>query len=250
MMKGLFTLTSSESKRLIAKAVPLLPQVNHALENGTIIVANGTTNAFVAEELGGARIPSKLLYSAGIITQGMLGTTPVDKRIPALVLQKGKRVDIPWQDALAGFGPGDVFIKGGNAIDLDGCVGVLVADPNGGTIGRALPVIQARGATLVMPVGLEKLVPSVAEAAGCLGARTFDWALGTPVGMIVVTNAEIITEIEAIELLTGASATCVASGGIGGSEGAVTLVVTGDERQVGKAREIVEAIKGEGPITW
>jgi len=50
-MKALLTLTSSESKRLIAKGVKALPSVLNALAKYTIIVAGSTSNAFVAERV-------------------------------------------------------------------------------------------------------------------------------------------------------------------------------------------------------
>ena len=48
-------LTVAESKRLIAKAVVQMPIVKNALENGTVIVIKGTTNAYIAEELTGKK---------------------------------------------------------------------------------------------------------------------------------------------------------------------------------------------------
>ena len=55
------TLTPSESKRLIARGVKALPSVQHALKNNTIILAGGTTNAFIAEELLGSFPPAMRL---------------------------------------------------------------------------------------------------------------------------------------------------------------------------------------------
>ncbi|MHC4704557.1 MAG: hypothetical protein ACYTFQ_28760, partial [Planctomycetota bacterium] len=49
-------LTVSESKRLIAKAVAQMPVVKEALRDGMIIIAKGTTNTYVAEELLGRKI--------------------------------------------------------------------------------------------------------------------------------------------------------------------------------------------------
>jgi len=50
-MQALFTLTSSESKRLLGKAVAALPEVKHAKDNGYLVVGRGSTNAFIVEEL-------------------------------------------------------------------------------------------------------------------------------------------------------------------------------------------------------
>jgi hypothetical protein len=60
-----------------------------------------------------------------------------------------------------------------------------------------------------------------------------------------VVNARVITEIQALEILTGVEATHVASGGVAGSEGAVILSLAGQETVVRQAFELVEAMKGE-----
>ena len=64
-----------------------------------------------------------------------------------------------------------------------------------------------------------------------------------------VVNAFVITEIEAIKILTDADAVHIASGGVGGSEGAVTIVVNGSEEEVKKVFDLVDSIKGEPQIT-
>ncbi len=38
-MQALFTLTSSESKRLLGKAVAALPEVQHAKEHGYLVIS-------------------------------------------------------------------------------------------------------------------------------------------------------------------------------------------------------------------
>ena len=48
--KALISLTVSEGKRLIGKAVAALPQVQAARKQGKLIIATGITNAYVAEE--------------------------------------------------------------------------------------------------------------------------------------------------------------------------------------------------------
>jgi hypothetical protein len=63
-----------------------------------------------------------------------------------------------------------------------------------------------------------------------------------------LVNARIITEIEAIAILTGAKATHVASGGIGGNEGSVVLSIEGPDDQVKAAFDLVQSIKGEPPV--
>jgi DNA-binding beta-propeller fold protein YncE len=244
---AIFALTPSESKRLIARAVAALPEVRRAMERGRIIIANGTTNAFVAEELLGIPVP-KVRFAAGIISQGWLGTTNSEERLPPYVLRDGQPIDVPMREALAEFEAHDVFIKGGNAVDPQGNVGVLMGHERGGTIGSALGIVVARGAHLIAPVGLEKLIASVPEAARRCGQLRQRYHLGMAVGLMPLVNARLITEVQALEILAGAQAIHVASGGINGSEGAVVLVAEGPEEEVARAFRLVEGIKGEPPV--
>jgi hypothetical protein len=144
--------------------------------------------------------------------------------------------------------PGDVFIKGGNAADTEGNVGVMLGSPVGGTIGKALGVLSARGIELVAPVGNEKLVPSVIKAAGTLGIGKLDYSHGLPCGMQILAGATVVDETKAIELLSGCTATVVAGGGVGDSQGAVTLTFSGEQKAFNKAIEVLESIKGEEPV--
>ncbi len=248
MKRSLITLTVSEGKRLIAKGVAKLPSVQQALKEGTIIIAGGTTNGYIAEELTGARI-DKERYTAGVICQGRICVTPPEERIKPLVLKKGQVIDSDWQTALHDFTHKDVFIKGGNALDPAGNVGVLMANREGGTIGKALPVVAARGSQLILPVGLEKLIPSVPLAAASLGIDALDEGMGLKAGLMIVSYGQVITEIEALLLLGGPEKVIpVAAGGIGGSEGSLTLLLQGKKEAVDLAYSIAASVKGEPPL--
>ena len=50
-----FTLTVSEGKRIIAKAVAKMPPVKRALYGGRVLLKGGTTVSAVSEEIGGRR---------------------------------------------------------------------------------------------------------------------------------------------------------------------------------------------------
>jgi hypothetical protein len=50
------SITPAEGKRLIAKAIALMPEVVHAREHGKILVKGGTSASAVAEELVGVPI--------------------------------------------------------------------------------------------------------------------------------------------------------------------------------------------------
>lgn len=56
MERALITLTPSEAKRLIGKAVAMMEPVRESLKKGTIVICLGTTNAYVVEEILGRRI--------------------------------------------------------------------------------------------------------------------------------------------------------------------------------------------------
>lgn len=241
-MKALFVLTPVESKRLIAKGVAALPEVTNALKQRTIIVGWGSTNTYIVQELSGETIEVKR-YVAGYIGGGELKVSEGEDRIPPLVLHKGKKTDVHPKDALQAFGRDDVFIKGANAVDPDGNAGILLHNDVGGTIGTALGILAARGSHLIIPVGLEKLIPSVKEAANTCGLETVDYATGKKVGFMPLMYGRTVTEIEAIQLLVDVAAVHTASGGLDESQGAITLAVSGDEHNVKKAIGIVEDIK-------
>ena len=143
-------------------------------------------------------------------------------------------------------GPGDILLKGGNAVDPDGNIGVAMASPVGGTMGQFYMAMKARGLEIIYPVGLEKLIPSVELAAQYAGTMTLGKTIGAKVGMACVADGRAFTELEAIETLFDIGAVHFASGGWGGAEGCVTLVVEGPDAKVNKCVKFLEQkIKGE-----
>lgn len=248
MKQGMVTLSVTQCKRLIAKGVAALPQVVNAYRNGTIIIAGGTTNGFVAEELTGTQV-EKEKYTAGIICQGRCCVTAAKSRIQPFVLRRGKKIELSWEEALKEMGPGDVFIKGANALDLEDNIGILLGSPTGGTIGAAIGSLSARRIQLVAPVGLEKLVPSVIDSASHLGIGSFDYSRGLQCGMQVVTGATVVTEDRALAHLSGCQVKVAAKGGIGGSAGSTTLTFVGDEHSFRTAVTLVESVLEEKALS-
>jgi hypothetical protein len=246
-MKAVFCLTSAESKRLIAKAVANLPEVMRARKDGKVILAAGTTNVFVAEEILNTKIPDKWRYCYGLITDGYPCMAADDNRPPLFVIAEGKVSDIPFREAVKGMSVSDVFIKGANAIDPALEAGVLVAHENGGTLGFAAPYLEQSGAMLIMPVGLEKLIPSVRAAAQFGGIEDIQFSYGfkNRLAPVEVSKKIIITEIEALQALCHVHTVLMGAGGIGGSEGSVVLGISGDDVDVHLALEIIRSIKGE-----
>jgi len=241
-------LTPSESKTLIAKAVAEMPIVKHALANGMVIIAKGTTNTYVAEALTGTDVPhGAYVYGRTYPAKGGKQLPEIES-IDEIVLIKGEtQRDLALEDAVKLLKPGDVVIKGANALDYENkTAGVLIGSSTGGTSGKIMPYVVARKAHLVVPVGLEKQIAGrVLDVANKM--REPVESLHDIPSMFLYTG-HIVTEIEALDLLAGVSAFQAAAGGIGGAEGAVRLVCRGTREQVEKALAVVEAIQGEPPF--
>lgn len=248
-MRALFVLTPPESKRFIAKAVARLPEVKNARESGEIVIGHGSTNVRVAQEIFG-ECPEPDKYLSGLVTNGVLCVTQAEEKPPMILLRRGKLVppELTMEATLKNFDAGSVFIKGANAVDPEGNAGVYVAHPSAGTIGYAYGILSARGCHLIVPVGLEKMVPSVKRACRHVGQDTFYYCMGVTIGMIPLMNATVITEVEAFRILFDLTAIPIGGGGVSGSEGSVALVAEGEKPALDQAVELIEAIKGEPPL--
>ena len=247
-MKAVFTLVPSESRRLLAKATVAMPEVQVAKEKAYIILCGGVTNGFIAQELLGIETEPQRC-TAGISSKRMLCVTPEEERhVLPLVVYKGEPVEKTVQEAFEDFHIETVVIKGGNAIDPEGNVGVITSGFDGGTIAATIGTVTSTGLQYIFTVGLEKLVPSVRDAVQYVGSKTFDYSLGANFGMYCLSKGKLVTEIEALKILANVEVKHIASGGVGGSEGAVVLVALGEDDDVKKAIDIVESIKGEPPV--
>ncbi len=254
-------LTVADSKRLIAKAVAQMPIVRNALEKGMVIIIKGTTNAYVAEEITGQKVSHAAYVTGRIEPEKGAKKLLKGQTVNHIVLEKGKVVDIPLTDAVKKLKRGDVVMKGANALDYKNkLAAVNILDPSGGTTGITMPFIIARKAHLVIPVGLEKLVAGdmvdltlkMREPMESLPAPSGPPATPFPgytLPSMWLLTGEIVTELEAIKILTGATAFQSSAGGVSGAEGAVWLVFRGTKDQVTKALNLVRSIQGEPPYT-
>lgn len=247
-MKVQLTLTPAEGKRLIAKAVSSMENVQLAYKEGTVVIATSTTTGYIVEELLGKEIPNKGMFTAGVVTKEGCSITVPEGRYSHHVLVHGELKECSTAELvpyLAKMGPDDVFIKGANAIDLFGQAGILLHGSGGGTIGTAWGHIVSNGIQCIIPVGLEKLVPiNLSEATMKMGANLIDKAMGWPCGMMVI-QGQIITEMEAFNQLFGLEAIPVAGGGIDGAEGCKVFIIDGSNEEVEEAYKLVMEIKGE-----
>jgi hypothetical protein len=242
-MKRQFVLTVSESKRIIAKAVAALPEIQEAMENRTVVVATGTTNAYVLEELWGKKI-DKRAYRSGVTTpkEPEKNPEPVSNKIPDVVFIKGEVASQYDRITIApDLKKGDIFIKGANSLNYDNDIaGILIGGMDGATIGNTIGHIIGKQVHLIIPVGLEKLTYEDINELHLI-ASDEDYE-GPRIWPIVGT---IITEIEALDILTGVDAYLYSAGGIAGAEGAVRILIEGTEDEVKETLELIESIKGE-----
>jgi len=252
-IKAQVTLTVSESKRLIAKAAVEHDKVKNALKSGIIALPHGSTNAYIVEEILNKKI-AKEKYVAGVIIESGACVVPKEKRISSFVFEKGKAINESVEEVVKRMGADDVFIKGANLIDVYGNAGVMLGSEVGGTIGRTLGTILARGINLIIPVGLEKLVPGdVFEIAKRTGINKVDLSLDLPFGIMPLCG-EVITEIEALKILGGEDSEDIevivsGSGGVSGGEGAKCFLIEGKDESVEKLFGIIKSLKGEKNIT-
>jgi len=245
-------LTVSESKRLIAKGVANHPDVLRALTGGTVVICKGTTNAYVVEEILGKEIQRTDYVTGCVVPAARQGQSPTSSKLPDVILERGRILEGTSSKEIVGkLKPGDIFIKGANAINYErGQAALLIGHPTGGTIGAAIGVLVARRVKLLVPVGLEKNIPGdLNEVASSMAeADERDTSDPRPIPTLWPIPGEIFTEIEAIELLTGCDATQTAAGGIAGAEGAVRLLIEGDADQIKKARMLISNVQGERPF--
>ena len=247
---ALVTLNPSESRRLLAKGVVALPEVQNAWKNGIIIIARGVTSAYISEELLGVSVEPKAGQTVGMVVNGMTNANSGPPPCTAHVIRKGKVVENADSNVeILDFGPDDVFIKGASAIDREGNAGIMASSVKGGTWGMFTPIVTSRNSHLIIAAGLEKMVPSVMEACNHSGIYHFKYSLGLPAKLCPAITGKLVTEIQAMAVLAGVRAFHICSGGVGGSEGAVVLALEGDESHVKKAFELVKSVKGEPPVT-
>jgi hypothetical protein len=241
-------LTVAEGKRLIAKAVAEMPMVQRARAEGTLIIAKGTTNTYVAEEITGEKMPhGPFVYGRTYPSKGG-ERLPDQEPVPEVVYMEGeRRYDLTLEEAVKELAPGDVVIKGGNALDYaNKTAGVCIGSPTGGTSGTIMPYVVARKAHLIIPIGLEKQTALPVMDIQLMMRDPMESLNDVP-SMFLLTG-HIVTEIEALEILAAVSAFQITAGGIGGAEGAVRLIVRGSHDQVKEALEVVESIQGEPPF--
>lgn len=243
-MEVQISLTVSESKRLIAKAVAALPEVQEALKNGKVILKGGTTVSALCEEM----VHMPLRISGRIAGRGTVTAKSPSREHPhSVLIEKGavRNIDDTIAEVAQGLAREDVVIISGNAMDVNGNVAMMAGSPGGGNPGSAISGMLAQGARIIIPMGLEKLIPGSIQDAVKAAGRDKDLSYGMAVGLIPLIG-KVVTEKDAAEILSHVKCTVIGKGGINGAEGSTVMVVEGEKAQVEKLLRIVDAIKRAG----
>lgn len=267
-MRAQVVLTTAESKMLLSKAIARMDVVRNALAKGTAVIHPSSTTYFLVKEITGSEPQTEHWVLGAVLGQGLCraaGKKGVHYKLGAhldqvknmkvlvkdfpfkWVIKDGElKSGIPLGDIMAGMTPDDVYVKGCNALDVKGNVGVLFGHSGGGTIGFVMASQRKKGFKIICPVGIEKLIPvSIMQAAKAAKRTEFEYGMGMPCGLMPVKGGVTITEIEAIRILgDGAKAVPNAAGGLGGAEGGVVLAIEGHKEQVEKVIGYVEQCKG------
>jgi len=262
------TLIPSESKKLIAMAVAKMEVVKQAWERGTIVIHPSSSTYFIVEELLSKK-PWTNVWLCGVVTPkgtciemgSLVGPDSIGRQDSTkkgaiynpgafshswVIRGKQLSTGMALDKLLRQMGPKDVYIKGANALDTGGNVGVLVGNAvEGGTIGRVTMAARQQGFTIIYPIGLEKLIPiPIQEAAKAAHRTKYDYSMGLPCGLFPCPVGLTVTELEALQVLCDCNAVPIASGGLGGAEGAVTLVLSGTRQALDKAANFIRISKG------
>jgi len=228
------TVTVSEGKRLIARAISVLSEVKQALSTGRVLLKGGTTVSAVSEELAGM----PLRISGRVTPQGTKTAVGRSPHPHTILIERGtaRRVDDPeeLEDAVKSMGPSDLAVLGANLVDMNGNAAMMAGAELGGPPGRVLSGLTAQGTGLIIAAGLEKLSPvDLGTAIRAAGRTRTKRSMGMSVGLMPIFG-RVITEVQALAIL-GATygespeIVVVGRGGIAGAEGGTTLVLTGED---------------------
>lgn len=257
-MRAQIVLKPSESKRLIAKAIVEMPAVKRALRDGVLMIHPSSTTYHMLEFLTGKKPEGiwlvGMLSPKGACVEGLTQKAMEDDHYQELsdpanfpfswMFRKGKfESGRKLATVLEEMGEGDVYIKGVNAIDAHGHVGVLLASLAGGTIGKVLKAEKDRKFRVIYAGGLEKFIPgSLQESAKYSGRPNTSDAMGIPCAILPI-RGQAITEIEALKILANVDVIPIAAGGVGGAEGSIMVVIQGEEEDVKKAMQLAKEMK-------
>ncbi|RKL61797.1 hypothetical protein DXT63_14705 [Thermoanaerobacteraceae bacterium SP2] len=236
-MRAQLTITVDAAKWLIARAIVRLPEVQEAYRNGKILLKGGTTVSCIAEELLGIN----LRISGRITKRGTVGSFENTDSPHSVLIKNGQwqNIDDHFSNEVLEMESEDVIIIGANAIDADGNAAMMAGSPGGGNPGTAFAALNTEGAHVIIAAGLEKLIPGeIADIIRKASRKNCDFAMGMAVGLIPIYG-RLITEVEALKIISNTDVIVIGRGGINGGEGSTTVILDGDEDSLKKAIKAV-----------
>jgi hypothetical protein len=245
MSKIQITLTVEESKELIARAVLLHPLIRHSKEKGTIILKGGTTVSKISEKLCG--VPLRI---CGRITER--GTVSVwkDTDDPHTLLVKNgeyENIDSRILEKTIDLGSDDLIVCSANAFDNKNRATMMAGSIGGGNIGTSLSRWYTEGVKVLIPVGIEKLVPGDLDISISKASRKeVIFSNGMSVGLLPLPG-EIFTEIEAFKMFGDVEVNVIGAGGLFGASGSYTFLVEGGDNAIDNIISLIKDIKESKP---
>jgi hypothetical protein len=245
MSKIQVTFTVEESKELIARAIVKHPYIHHSLKNGAIVLKGGTTVSKISEKMVG--IPLRI---CGRISER--GTVSVWKETEyphTLLIKDGKyeNIDNYLLEKTMNLGPDDLIVCSANAFDSKRTAVMMAGSSGGGSTGLSMSHWYTEGVKVIIPVGLEKLVPgNLDESILRASRRKVDFSNGMSIGLLPLPG-ELFTEIEAFRIFGDVDVHVIGAGGIFGANGSFTFLIEGDKNEIIRIIDLVKEIKNSHP---
>ncbi|MBQ1468383.1 MAG: hypothetical protein IIZ27_07900 [Solobacterium sp.] len=238
-----FVLSPAAGKVLIAKGLASDEKIRQAVNEHTVVIVKGTTNAYLAAELlaGIGEEFDMHGFFRGVVKDPQVKLNyPVQEK--DIIIRQGKLC--PEDDVYTvaeELGENDYAFKGANAVDLKTReAGVLIGNPTSGTMVPLMAAAVGRRVKLIHPVGVEKRVEESIHSL----ARLCNNTEGT--GLRFYPSAgQAYTEIDALKDLFGVEAHILSAGGVGGYEGCTYFQCTGEEEALEKCQALIREIQSE-----
>lgn len=253
-MSKVITLTTEASKRLIAKAVMQMPEVQRAYNFGYIALALGTTCGFIVEELCGYEIEHSRYCCKYISSKGPC-ILSAEERIGVTLFIHGEMITTRannssgdynevFQTYLNEMGPLDVYIKSGTVMDSAGKVACLAKEKYNGAQGNNYYIPEE--VFSIIPMTISKTIPgSVEDVIEAFRKEKITKRCNAEPSDMVKLNGALITEVEAAKSLLGVDILPIAMGGFGTNRSSTTFLLSGEDDIVENAYCYLSGLKSE-----
>lgn len=237
------TLTVEEGKEIIALGMLKHSALINSLEKGKILFKGGTTVSKITEKLLGV----SLRISGRITARGTVSSLNNIDDPHSIIVNKGTwfNADKVIVEETKKLTKNDLIVCGANALDYKGRAALMAGSQGGGNVGISMSAWNTEGATVVIPIGIEKMIPGDLDEIIKRSSRkgkSLSW--GMAVGLMPL-HGEIFTEVDAIKKLSNVDCFAIAAGGLGKAQGSCTLEILGENSELDKIANILKDIKSK-----